>query len=1723
MKCSICQNYINTLFECNLCQEKFCSENCNFSHNQIYHQPVIEQSQNLALNNNSFLNFSREIPKSESPFLVKGVMNYSYIIYEPIFAPENFTLLIYNGVPKSIGSGSFGQVYLAINNINKKIYAIKHMEKEKLFKKLTCLDPIYAEIDIHSRINHPNIVKLLFVRETQVTFDLVMEYAQYGTLFDFVVKNKGLPEKIAFKFFIQIVNAIKFLHDNDVIHRDIKPENILLFENDVAKLCDFGWSIKCIDRLPGGTFRGTTEYMAPELIKNMDYGKEIDMWMLGILLYELMHGFSPFRPKKQKFEEKELIDNIMSHNMSFYMPVSEDCKELIYSLLEIDLHKRCTIDGIYNSKFVKNFEKEEFGITSFEKKEFKNINTNNSSIGLFISNQQDNFITMPIMERQIENRYNDNETDEPNIMISKEIKVNDINAINDMGDIGFVPIKSKQNYQVSQRYENDNLPKKKLSSNQILNNKKELFEYSLIDEEQNENEPNAPKNNRRNRNKQNVHNSTAKINLRKHDNILSPIRKKEEENPKNTITNSPKNNVKHKQKNNNLDFSLNPNTILNNNLYTSRRYYRQKKNLELSHEKNKIKKEDLKTKIGSTEKRPIKEMANYIFNNNKEIDKKKKLLSKNESLNSSNKMLSLSLSPGMGNYYPLLTRSISPQKQFGFQKDKSDFMNQNNKFQFPLDLSESKVNMSLNLKDFPFDHLSSNSSLDIRNPELITKIHKSVIIKEKVNETIVTKEKEPNDNMRRKNKKEKKETPQDNYNKNSINKSIKPSDNSGSFVNNINNNSDIKIDEHLVNINTNNSVSLTSEIQKIKDNINTIKSTSFRNLSVSATDDIHMKRKNSDDLIENPFKSKENKKTQNKEIDKDKDKGKNGNPFSSNNLAMISTLTNKKEKEKENNDNERHLSLRNNSQKNNSFAGKNKRNQILYGSSNNANNKIGKQKLVYTDEKERKGKSVNKQIKDFSKFKFNKSSKQKKEMKLVKVKRNINNEIKEDIENSKDNEKENGITNINIKKMENIENKEIESNERKDMEVKKDEKVDIKNIENIKIKEDKNKEIKIDENKDIKNIENKEEIKGKEDIENKDNKENEKKEIKDDNKENKENEMKDIKKNEKEEIKNYQMAENIDNENKDNKNFKGENSLINNEISKNKEVDEIKIEESKEIETNENKEKEKSENKESELRQKDNFSEKKEEKESIGKKENINIEKEEEKKEIIEEVMNIKKEEENQKLKDEINDNENKTKEAEMINIINENKENDMSKDKETEEYTKNSQILNEENATNKRILKEENNNVDLLDNNKNKNKGSASNENNKNIKNDKQENENKSNKQTVPKNNKIKKNENKINNNVIKKKEAKLIKKVVMNKSKNKSNEVSQKVITKQNVENNKKEEKKEVKKIAKKNVVIKTLEIEKEDNNKEPKDKLKKILKTQQRQYSKEKRYTKVKIDPKKEKTLNQNTKIGMNPNLKNRLQNKVIPKQLQATEQLTNSSIQEYAIQINNDETGNNNLSNKKVNGSNSETKNTSYSKSHIYNIKEKIKSFSIMDPKDMNRMNKSRSPLYRKPFQFKNKLERKEFLFQEEDYDLSEIKQIKLVKKNIENKNKRDRIKNNTDKYLNQLKDTIENEKSNNNMSQIVENRNNKINEKNDNKENIEINKKINNIRSLESNKEKRAILNLKNKSGIVKQKKKYRKVKLDEIKDENEQNEKYNNDSESLIIDGDSEYGDSEIL
>lgn len=121
-----------------------------------------------------------------------------------------------------------------------------------------------------------------------------MDYASKGSLRSIIEQSKGVDEKLAFRNFIQVASAVKFLHENGLVHRNIKLENILLDETNNLKLCDFGWcgELNLKNRL---TFSSNDEYIPHEIIKKTRYNQSIDIWSMGILLFELIQGHSPFK------------------------------------------------------------------------------------------------------------------------------------------------------------------------------------------------------------------------------------------------------------------------------------------------------------------------------------------------------------------------------------------------------------------------------------------------------------------------------------------------------------------------------------------------------------------------------------------------------------------------------------------------------------------------------------------------------------------------------------------------------------------------------------------------------------------------------------------------------------------------------------------------------------------------------------------------------------------------------------------------------------------------------------------------------------------------------------------------------------------------------------------------------------------------------------------------------------------------------------------------------------------------------------------------------------------------------------------------------------------------------------------------------------------------------------------------------------------------------------
>jgi serine/threonine protein kinase len=184
-----------------------------------------------------------------------------------------------------------------------------------------------------------------------------MEYAENGNLYRQMQRQGKFTEKESFNIFIQSALGIDFLHHNKTIHRDLKPENLLIDANKKIKLCDFGWSAMSNDQYRT-TFCGTIDYMAPEIVNSNAYTYAIDIWSLGILLYELLHGRPPYVGKT----EGQKITKIRNGEpITFDGKLSDQVKHLVTNLLTYDQHKRPDMNFIFGHDWVKTYEKV-FGI-----------------------------------------------------------------------------------------------------------------------------------------------------------------------------------------------------------------------------------------------------------------------------------------------------------------------------------------------------------------------------------------------------------------------------------------------------------------------------------------------------------------------------------------------------------------------------------------------------------------------------------------------------------------------------------------------------------------------------------------------------------------------------------------------------------------------------------------------------------------------------------------------------------------------------------------------------------------------------------------------------------------------------------------------------------------------------------------------------------------------------------------------------------------------------------------------------------------------------------------------------------------------------------------------------------------------------------------------------------------------------------------------------------------
>ena len=257
-------------------------------------------------------------------------------------------------ITKELGSGSFGRVYLVTHKKTKVQYAIKAIDKRD---KTNIEEKPYfrREVEVMYKIHHPNVVKLFGHFEDNNYCYFIMEYISKGNIYGLIPqdKKKRLSTQIVASLIKDVISAVYFLHNMEppIIHRDIKPENVLLAEGMVAKLTDFGWSNYMQEDEKRTTVCGTPIYLAPEIIKEQGHDERVDIWCIGVLLFELITANVPF----QGNDIETLKNNILRLKIAWPRDINLDAKNLIMKILKLDPNARISLSDMLSHPFITKY------------------------------------------------------------------------------------------------------------------------------------------------------------------------------------------------------------------------------------------------------------------------------------------------------------------------------------------------------------------------------------------------------------------------------------------------------------------------------------------------------------------------------------------------------------------------------------------------------------------------------------------------------------------------------------------------------------------------------------------------------------------------------------------------------------------------------------------------------------------------------------------------------------------------------------------------------------------------------------------------------------------------------------------------------------------------------------------------------------------------------------------------------------------------------------------------------------------------------------------------------------------------------------------------------------------------------------------------------------------------------------------------------------------------
>ncbi|XP_038077303.1 serine/threonine-protein kinase ULK3-like [Patiria miniata] len=253
---------------------------------------------------------------------------------------------------EKLGSGSYATVYKAYRKgQQREVVAIKCVLKSSLSKN--SVENLLTEIEILKRIRHEHIVELKDFQWDDSYIYLIMEYCSGGDMSHFIRTKQALPERTVRVFVRQIASALHHLQSENITHMDLKPQNLLLSNSydPVLKLADFGFASYMTEDVLANTLRGSPLYMAPEIILERKYAAKVDLWSVGVIMFECLFGHAPFASKTFT-ELAEKIRSSKPIEIPDAIPISDRCRDLLLKLLQRDPGDRIDFPEFFEHPFI---------------------------------------------------------------------------------------------------------------------------------------------------------------------------------------------------------------------------------------------------------------------------------------------------------------------------------------------------------------------------------------------------------------------------------------------------------------------------------------------------------------------------------------------------------------------------------------------------------------------------------------------------------------------------------------------------------------------------------------------------------------------------------------------------------------------------------------------------------------------------------------------------------------------------------------------------------------------------------------------------------------------------------------------------------------------------------------------------------------------------------------------------------------------------------------------------------------------------------------------------------------------------------------------------------------------------------------------------------------------------------------------------------------------------